>query len=87
MISPGPGEAVRIFTGAQVPSECDTIVMQEQAIREGDYARFSGDIKKGAHIWRMGEQLQVGEIALEKGTLLDPAAIGLIGSIGIISGC
>src|SRR5262249_13561198 len=31
----GPGEAVRIFTGAAVPSGCDTVVIQEDATRDG----------------------------------------------------
>ncbi len=78
-----PGEAVRIFTGAQVPAECDTIVMQEQAERNGEWVQFSGNIQPGDHIRRKGEQLAAGAIALEAGTFLDPAAIGLIGSLGV----
>lgn len=77
-----PGEVVRIFTGAQVPAECDTIVMQEQAERDGEWVRFTGNIKMGDHVRRKGEQLAQGSTALVAGTMLDPAAIGLIGSLG-----
>lgn len=80
-----PGEVVRIFTGAQVPAECDTIVMQEQAERNGDTVKFSGNISLGDHIRKKGEQLALGDTALEAGTYLDPAAIGLIGSMGVRS--
>src|SRR6202012_768941 len=34
----GPGEAVRIFTGAAVPEGADTVVIQEEATREGTHA-------------------------------------------------
>ncbi|MCW5626521.1 MAG: molybdopterin molybdenumtransferase MoeA, partial [Burkholderiales bacterium] len=30
-----PGEAVRIFTGAVLPPECDTVIMQERAVADG----------------------------------------------------
>jgi len=80
----GPGEAVRIFTGAPVPSDADTVVMQEYVEKEGAYIRIQEHpVKKGAHIRKRGEQIRQKEIALPKGTLLNTTAIGFLASLGI----
>lgn len=80
----GPGEAVRIFTGSVSPPTADSVVMQEHVNREGDTIKITvPQDKKGKHIRRKGEQIKKGDIALEKGTLLDAAAIGFLASIGV----
>ena len=38
-----PGTAMRIFTGAPVPAGADTVVMQEDVVRDGERARFPQD--------------------------------------------
>jgi len=84
-ISPPSGSAMRVFTGAQIPEALDTIVMQEQARREGDQVFFEGNIREGSHLRLKGEQLQTGAVALEKGTPLNAAAFGLLKSMGVDS--
>ena len=51
-----PGQAVRIFTGANLPAGADTILVQEAASRDGDALTLSGDgpSERGAHIRRRG---------------------------------
>lgn len=78
----GPGEALRIFTGAPVPDSADTVVMQEMAERNGDHLEISGDVKLGAHIRRKGEQIEAESVALPAGSHLDAASIGLMATFG-----
>lgn len=82
--SVGPGEAVRIFTGAPVPEGADTILIQEEAARDGNALRLTGEgpPSAGAHIRRQGEGFRTGAEVLAAGTRLTPAAIGLAAMAG-----
>ncbi len=74
----GKGEAVRILTGAPVPSGADTIVIQENARRlDGDAIEVFETVAAGRHIRREGLDFKQGETLLEAGRLLDPAALSL----------
>lgn len=77
-----PGEAARIFTGAPVPEGSDTILVQEDAARNGDQLVMSGDgpDHEGAHIRRAGTDFREGELLIAAGNPLGPAAIALAGS-------
>jgi molybdopterin molybdotransferase len=78
------GRAVRIFTGAVVPHNADTVVMQEKVIVEQDQLTIiDTELKQGSNVREMGSQIQKGKLALEKNTKLSPAAIGYLISIGV----
>ncbi len=77
------GEAVRIMTGAIVPEDCDTVVPQEQTERDGDSVHLTGQIRSGANVRHIGEDLARGDIALPAGTLLRPSQIGVLASLGV----
>ena len=77
------GEAIRIMTGAIVPADCDTVMAQEQAEREGDMVRFTRAIRAGANVRGIGEDLAQGELALPAGTQLRPSQIGVLASLGL----
>lgn len=77
------GEAIRIFTGARVPDEADTVVMQEHVSRIADEIIIEKIPSKGSNVRPQGEQVKVGEIALEKGTFLNEAAVGFLAGLGI----
>ena len=79
----GAGQAARIFTGAQVPAGADTVVMQEWTRREGDQVFLEKTPAAKANIRYAGEQIKSGAEALAAGYVLDPAAIGLLASLGI----
>ena len=79
----GPGECVRIMTGAVIPDRCDTVVMQEQAERIDDRVRLAPGQKPGQHVRRAGEDLAAGEIALVHGRCLLPSDLGMVASLGI----
>ncbi len=78
----GPNEAARIFTGAPVPEGADTILIQEEATRDGDRLIMSGEgpPHEGAHIRRTGTDFREGEKLIAAGSSLGPAAIALAGS-------
>lgn len=78
-----PGSAARIFTGAQLPTGADTIVMQEQceALPEGR-VRINALPQAGQWIRRRGEDVRAGSVVLARGTRLTPQALGLAATVG-----
>ncbi len=81
-----PKQAVRIFTGAPVPAELDTVVMQEKTRLTGHRLTVLDEaIKQGSNVRRRGDEIREGTMALPKGTLLTPAAIGFLASLGYTS--
>jgi len=82
--SVGPGQAVKIMTGAVMPAGLDTVVAQELARVEGDNVQIpAGLLAPGDNRRLLGEDLLQGKPALQAGELLGPAALGLIASLGI----
>jgi molybdopterin molybdotransferase len=75
------GATCRIFTGAPIPEGADAVVMQEDVERSDDRAVFKARPTHGAHIRRAGEDLTVGQLALERGTALDAGALGLVAAL------
>lgn len=78
-------ETVRIFTGARVPENCDTVVMQEDVNRLGKKIVINILPQVGANVRKKGEQIKKGITAVRKGTLLNSASIGFLASLGISS--
>lgn len=78
--SVGKGQAVRIFTGAPLPEGADTIVIQENARRDGERIEVIETAARGRHIRRRGLDFSEGEVLLPPGRVLDPAAISLAAS-------
>jgi molybdopterin molybdotransferase len=79
----GPKSAARIFTGAPMPEGADCVVMQEDCTAMED-GRVCVNVVPQAGQWvrSRGEDVKQGAIALSKGELLAPAALGLIASLG-----
>lgn len=78
-----PGEAVRIFTGAPVPTGADAVLIQEQARVESDgTVRPSASVDLGQYVREAGIDFVEGETLLAKGTWLTPGAIALAASAG-----
>lgn len=72
------GEAIRISTGALMPIGGGAVLMQENAIREGDSLRLSGvDPATARHIRRAGFDFCTGDLLLQKGTRIGPAQLAL----------
>lgn len=78
------GECVRIMTGAVMPQNCDTVLVQENATVNGDQISFPpGAVKAGDNRRLAGEDLTIGKPALPAGKVLRPADLGLLASLGI----
>lgn len=77
------GQAVRIFTGAPVPSAAQAVIQQEKVVVEGNELVVPVDIKLGLNIRPKGEQIQEGALALKTGSILTPATIGFLASMGM----
>lgn len=74
----GPGQAVRIFTGAPVPAGADTVVMQENVQRNGDIAVIQHNPPAQGHFIRpRGMDFSKGDVLLLAGRRLGPREIGL----------
>jgi len=79
----GPGECVRIMTGAVMPEGTDTVVIQEIVKAENGTIQVPDGQKTGQNVRYAGEDLKVGVPVLAPGKLLRPAEIGLVASLGI----
>lgn len=77
------GQALRIYTGAPLPPGADAIVPWEKTVDYGeDFVILDEPVPTGACVRRAGEDLEAGEVVLEPGLRLNPAAIGLLASVG-----
>jgi molybdopterin molybdotransferase len=73
----GPGQAIRIFTGAPVPPGANTVIMQEEAVRDGNRVRFTAPARLGHSIRPRGNDFSTGHILVEPGTRLQPMQIAV----------
>jgi molybdopterin molybdotransferase len=78
----GPGEALRIMTGAVVPAGADTVVQFEHTRTEGDWVVIQRVPPQGRNVRAAGEDVRRGEIVLRRGTALRPQEIGMLASLG-----
>ena len=77
-------DAIKIFTGARVPDDADTIVMVEHTkVIDGKLYIDSPNLKQGTNVRDKGAEILKGNIALQQGALLTPAAIALLASLGL----
>ena len=68
------GQAVRIFTGAVIPSGCEAVIKREETIEEPGSIRWRPEAKRaaaGMHIRRAGENVRAGQTVLPPGGLLN----------------
>lgn len=79
----GSGQCVRIMTGATLPPGTDTVVMQEHVRMDGEAAVIAAGHRPRQHRREAGEDIRSGDVAVPAGTLLGPAHLGLIASVGV----
>ena len=79
-----PGQCMRIMTGAVMPAGFDTVVPQEfvQIAADGTVTVPAGVVQAGDNRRLAGEDLRLGEPALQAGRVLRPADLGLMASLG-----
>ena len=80
----GPGEAMRIFTGAPMPEGADTVFMQEDVrIDEAGRVVLPAGLKPGANVRPAGEDIPVGHCALKAGQRLRPQDVARAAAFGL----
>ena len=80
----GPGEAVRIFTGAPVPAGADAIVIQENTrAGDGTVTVVEGEAPAGRYVRPAGLDFEQGQILLPAGRVLNARDIGLAAAMNV----
>lgn len=77
-----PGTAVRIMTGAPVPHGADAVVPVEWTDGGVASVRITKAPQRDQHVRHKGEDVQVGDVLLEDGSILGPRQLGLLASVG-----
>jgi molybdenum cofactor synthesis domain-containing protein len=86
-VSVGPGEAVRIMTGAAVPAGADAVVMIERTTPAADGASVvvEAAVEPGTAVRRAGDDLAAGDVVVTPGTVLTPGRLGVLANVGATS--
>jgi len=82
MEGPAPGGAIRIMTGAPVPSDADAVLRAEDASERGDSVEVRAPAAIGRHLGRVGEDVEAGSVVLSVGRRIRPQDVGLMTAIG-----
>ncbi len=78
----GPGEAVRIMTGAPLPAGADSVVRVEDTDGGTDRVAVHSARDAGRNVRPRGEDLSRGAVAVARGTLVGAAQLGVLASVG-----
>ena len=78
----GPGEALRIMTGAPMPAGADTVYPQELVERSGASVSVPAG-PAGVNVRHRGEDVRAGAVVLAEGTVLRPQELGVAASVGL----
>lgn len=78
-----PGTAHRIMTGAPVPAGADAVVPVEATDGGMPVVQIRSAARPGQHIRRAGEDVTAGTTVLQAGSLITPAALGLVAALGV----
>jgi molybdenum cofactor synthesis domain-containing protein len=78
----GPGQAMRIMTGAPIPPGCDAIVMVERTHTEGAEVIVEQPARPGDHLRLPGDDIAPGQEVFPPRTTLGPGHLGVVASLG-----
>ncbi len=74
----GPGQAIRIMTGAPIPKGADTVVKVEETEPSEDTVKIFKEVERGGNIRPQGEDVKKGDCIIAKGTQIRPAEAGML---------
>jgi molybdopterin molybdotransferase len=77
-----PGTAVKLFTGSVIPDGADTVVRIEDAEERDGVVVIRVAPAEGANVRGAGEDIRPGQVVVGRGTVLGPADLGVLASIG-----
>ena len=73
----GVGEAVRLFTGSVMPVGADCVLLQEDAVRDGEVVVPTSATRAGGHVRRRGGDFRCGDVLIAAGVRLGARGVGL----------
>jgi len=78
------GSCVAIYTGAEVPADCDAVVMVERTERDegSDTVAIQGAVRPGQNVCHRGQDLSLGGTVLEPGQRIRAADVSVLASVG-----
>lgn len=76
-----PGQAARILTGAVMPAGADTVVMQEQTLREGDRVTILAAPQARAFVRHQAAFYQAGTPLLSPGVMLQATQLAVLAAV------
>ncbi|MGL4403297.1 MAG: molybdopterin molybdotransferase MoeA [Fusobacteriaceae bacterium] len=76
------GETIYIPTGAMVPEGCDGVVMVEYCDTLGDEILINRGVSKFENVIKKGDEIQKGELLIEKNTTITPYHVALLAAVG-----
>lgn len=82
ILSLSPGMAVRILTGARLPTHADTVIAEELISYDNAYIEIKEPVPRGQDILSRGSDVTKGEVIVESGNELSPGGIGLLAAGG-----
>ena len=77
------GQCARIMTGAVMPAGTDTVIMQEHVQCLGDSIVIDARHRAGQHVRPAGEDISAGSVGVRRGTVIHPAQLGVLASLGV----
>jgi molybdopterin molybdotransferase len=83
-VAVGPGQAIKIMTGAPIPDGADAVVMVEDSEPVGERrVRLRAGVAAGTAVRRAGDDVRPGDLLFTAGTVIRPAVIGVLASVGV----
>ena len=77
-----PRQAVRVYTGAPLPTLADAVLPLEWTDRGRKRVTAHRPVRSGDFVRRVGDDIQPGDVAVSSGSVLGPAQIGLLAAVG-----
>lgn len=77
-----PGQAVRVFTGAPLPTLADAVVPTEYTDGHDARVTIERPVPSAAYVRRTGEDVQPGDVAVRRGSSIGAAQVGLLAAVG-----
>ncbi|MCK0170705.1 molybdopterin molybdotransferase MoeA [Aliiroseovarius sp. S1123] len=78
----GPGECVRIFTGAPLPEGTNRVIIQEDVTRKGNLVTLARKLDKGPHVRPAGADFKPGD-TIPAPRVLTPADLALTAAMNV----
>lgn len=76
------GQAMRVMTGTKIPKGADVIIRYEDTEFTDKQVKIFKSLSSKSNIAKMGEDMKIGDVVLEKGITIGPAEIGIMASLG-----